>query len=121
MISPQFGLSGRLVLETGEWGVAQQCWYDFPRGALEQAYPENYEWWGETEKVTITVKNLLTDELNDSCRVQVAIGFYGSQAPERYGPVPRVGLFVKRGLNSIAFAIWGGDCGISDVPDFQQR
>ena len=91
MISPQFGLSGRLVLETGEWGFAQQCWYDFPRGALEQAYPENYEWWGETEKVTITVKNLLTDELNDSCRVQVAIGFYGSQAPERYGPVPREG------------------------------
>ena len=119
MVSPQKGLSGRLVLDGGtDWGFAQQCWYDFPRGALEQAYPENYEWWGETEKVTIAVLNLLSVTVGDYCLVEVAIGFYGSDAPEKYGPVPRAGLFIKRGLNSIAFAIWGGDCGESDVPKF---
>ena len=77
------GMSGRLTLDAGtDWGFAQQCWYDFPRGPLEQAYEENWEWWGGVEKVTITVLNLVSDDHGDYCLVEVAIGFYGSHAPE---------------------------------------
>tara|TARA_B100002019_G_C21273373_1_gene603721 strand:- start:3355 stop:4989 length:1635 start_codon:yes stop_codon:yes gene_type:complete len=106
------GMSGRLTLDAGtDWGFAQQCWYDYPRGALEQAYPENWEWWAETEKVTITVLNLISDNPSEMIEVEVAIGFRGDDAPERYDPPGRVGLFFKRLLNTIAFHIWGGECG----------
>ena len=64
------GLSGRIKMSVvdypGEMGFVQQCWYDFPRGAFDtddngDIYPENREFWAQSEKAIVIVKDLMSN------------------------------------------------------------
>ena len=73
------GLSGRIKMSVvdypGEMGFVQQCWYDFPRGAFDtdnngDQYPQNREFWAQSEKAIVVVKDLMG---SGDIVVQVAI------------------------------------------------
>tara|TARA_B100001094_G_C18179650_1_gene800121 strand:+ start:155 stop:1834 length:1680 start_codon:yes stop_codon:yes gene_type:complete len=73
------GLSGRIKVSVvdypGEMGFVQQCWYDFPRGAFDtdnngDQYPQNREFWAQSEKAIVVVKDLMG---SGDIVVQVAI------------------------------------------------
>lgn len=117
------GLSGRLVLSmtTANLGFVQQCWYDFPRGPLDndangQPYPENKDWWAGCGKTTITVENLMENG-NPPIKVTVAISNYTSADPEKFYFYDKVTLFFFRIASTVSFAILGGNCGVGANPN----
>ena len=76
------GTSGRLKMSIsdyiGEIGFVQQCRVDFPRGAFDtdgngDVYPTNAEWWNTTDKVWITVYNLMGTSTTIDVQVAYAV------------------------------------------------
>ena len=117
------GLSGRLIVSqvTGNLGFVQQCWYDFPRGPLDndssgKPYQENKDWWGECGKTTITVENLMADG-NPPIKVTVAIRNYTITDPHKFFWYESVALFFYRIAKSVSYVLLGGNCGVGANPN----
>tara|TARA_B100001113_G_scaffold49561_1_gene35940 strand:- start:176 stop:1843 length:1668 start_codon:yes stop_codon:yes gene_type:complete len=131
------GTSGRLKISIsdhiGEIGFVQQCWYDFPRGAFDtdgngDVYPTNKEWWETTEKVWVSVWNLMPTG-GSYFNVEVAYKVKNVNDSERWSPQnstgvfatwPSVGNYFHAALNlvggqtnpTIIFGGFHGTCGV---------